>query len=179
MFEWDEDDNKWTFAHILSHAEGRRPAILESDPGRVSSAYDMVCNGYELASAASVFTGANCRQIFKALVTTLEEMEIAFGHMLDAFRYGAPPLGHGRASTGLVMLIADEPNIRVPPDAYRRPVPFKCNSAVARVDSAALEHQVAAAGVLERTQHSADVRLRRISITNRSMPAPCPMRGAP
>jgi aspartyl-tRNA synthetase len=88
---------------------------LESDPGRVfSNAYDMVCNGYELASGSIRIHRRELQaQIFKALGYGTEEMEHRFGHMLDAFDYGAPL--HGGMAPGidrLVMLMADEPNIR-------------------------------------------------------------------
>ena len=116
MFEWDEDSQKWTFAHhpFTMPKEEDLPYI-ESDPGRVySNAYDMVCNGYELASGSIRIHRRDIQaQIFKALGYSTEEMERRFGHMLDAFDYGAPP--HGGMAPGidrLVMLMADEPNIR-------------------------------------------------------------------
>ncbi len=116
MFEWDEDSQKWTFAHhpFTMPKEEDLP-YLESDPGRVfSNAYDMVCNGYELASGSIRIHRRELQaQIFKALGYGTEEMEHRFGHMLDAFDYGAPP--HGGMAPGidrLVMLMADEPNIR-------------------------------------------------------------------
>jgi aspartyl-tRNA synthetase len=116
MFEWDEDDQKWTFSHhpFTMPKEEDLPYI-ESDPGRVfSNAYDMVCNGYELASGSIRIHRRDVQaRIFKALGYETEEMERRFGHMLDAFDYGAPP--HGGMAPGidrLVMLMADEPNIR-------------------------------------------------------------------
>ena len=116
MFEWDEEANKWTFAHhpFTMPKEEDLP-YLESDPGRVfSNAYDMVCNGYELASGSIRIHRRELQaQIFHALGYGTEEMEQRFGHMLDAFDYGAPP--HGGMAPGidrLVMLMADEPNIR-------------------------------------------------------------------
>jgi aspartyl-tRNA synthetase len=116
MFEWDEESRKWTFAHhpFTMPKEEDLP-YLESDPGRVfSNAYDMVCNGYELASGSIRIHRRELQaQIFRALGYGTEEMEQRFGHMLDAFDYGAPP--HGGMAPGidrLVMLMADEPNIR-------------------------------------------------------------------
>jgi len=116
MFEWDEETEKWTFAHhpFTMPKEEDLPYI-ESDPGRVySNAYDMVCNGYELASGSiRIHRRETQARIFKALGYDTEEMEHRFGHMLDAFDYGAPP--HGGMAPGidrLVMLMADEPNIR-------------------------------------------------------------------
>jgi aspartyl-tRNA synthetase len=116
MFEWDEEDQKWTFSHhpFTMPKEEDLPYI-ESDPGRVmSNAYDLVCNGYELASGSIRIHRRDIQsQIFKALGYGEEEMQRRFGHMLDAFDYGAPP--HGGMAPGidrLVMLMADEPNIR-------------------------------------------------------------------
>ncbi|MBI5564134.1 MAG: aspartate--tRNA ligase [Chloroflexi bacterium] len=116
MFEWDEETEKWTFAHhpFTMPKEEDLPYI-ESDPGRVySNAYDMVCNGYELASGSIRIHRRDIQaRIFSALGYSTEEMEHRFGHMLEAFDYGAPP--HGGMAPGidrLVMLMADEPNIR-------------------------------------------------------------------
>jgi aspartyl-tRNA synthetase len=116
MFEWDEESKTWTFAHhpFTMPKEEDLP-YLDSDPGRVySNAYDMVCNGYELASGSiRIYRRDLQAKIFKALGYGTEEMEHRFGHMLDAFDYGAPP--HGGMAPGidrLVMLMADEPNIR-------------------------------------------------------------------
>jgi aspartyl-tRNA synthetase len=116
MFEWDEELRQWTFAHhpFTMPKEEDLPYI-ESDPGRVmSNAYDLVCNSYELASGSIRIHRRELQaQIFKALGYGTAEMERRFGHMLEAFDYGAPP--HGGMAPGidrLVMLMADEPNIR-------------------------------------------------------------------
>jgi aspartyl-tRNA synthetase len=89
--------------------------MLESDPGKVmSEAYDLVCNGYELSSGSIRIHRREVQaRIFKCLGYGEEEVRERFGHMLDAFEYGAPP--HGGMAPGvdrLVMLLADEPNIR-------------------------------------------------------------------
>jgi len=116
MFEWDEEDQKWTFSHHpFTMPKAEDLPYIESDPGRVfSNAYDLVCNGYELASGSIRIHRRDIQaRIFKALGYGTEEMEHRFGHMLDAFDYGAPP--HGGMAPGidrLVMLMADEPNIR-------------------------------------------------------------------
>jgi aspartyl-tRNA synthetase len=88
---------------------------FETDPEAVlSDAYDMVCNGYELASGSIRIHRSDVqRKVFKLLGLTDEDMDRKFGHMLEAFEYGAPP--HGGMAPGidrLVMLLADEANIR-------------------------------------------------------------------
>jgi len=116
MFEWDEADGKWNFMHHpFTSPKAEHMHMLESDPGKVmSDAYDLVCNGYELSSGSIRIHDREVQaRIFQALGYDDVEIRQKFGHMLDAFEYGAPP--HGGMAPGvdrLVMLLADEPNIR-------------------------------------------------------------------
>jgi len=116
MFEWDESEKKWSFMHHpFTSPRPEHMEILESEPGRVmSDAYDLVCNGYELSSGSIRIHNRELQaRIFRALGYDEDEIRGKFGHMLDAFEYGAPP--HGGMAPGvdrLVMLLADEPNIR-------------------------------------------------------------------
>lgn len=79
-----------------------------------ASAYDIVLNGYELSSGSiRIHKKSEQEQIFKLLGISPEEQQERFGHILEAFTYGAPP--HGGFAPGIdriAMILLDEPNIR-------------------------------------------------------------------
>ena len=88
---------------------------MESDPGGVrAKAYDLVANGWELAGGSIRIHRRDVqRRMFELLAISAEQQQAQFGHMLEAFEYGAPP--HGGIAWGLdrtVMMFAGEPNIR-------------------------------------------------------------------
>jgi aspartyl-tRNA synthetase len=116
MFEWDEEEKRWSFTHHpFTMPKEEHLDQMESDPGSVmSDAYDLVCNGYELSSGSIRIHNRDVQaKIFRRLGYSDEEANRRFGHMLEAFEYGAPP--HGGMAPGidrLIMLLGDEPNIR-------------------------------------------------------------------
>jgi len=79
-----------------------------------ANSYDLVLNGFELSSGSiRIHNRAEQKQVFKLLNITEEEQQKKFGHMLEAFTYGAPP--HGGFAPGIdriVMILQNEPNIR-------------------------------------------------------------------
>jgi aspartyl-tRNA synthetase len=79
-----------------------------------ANSYDLVLNGYELSSGSIRIHKSDMQQrVFELLKISPEEQQQKFGHMLEAFRYGAPP--HGGFAPGIdriVMLMMGEPNIR-------------------------------------------------------------------
>ena len=116
LVEWNSNEGRWDASHHLftaPHPEDE--ALLESDPGRVrSKAYDLVCNGLELASGSIRIHRRDVQeQVFRLLGIGPEEAQERFGHMLEAFEYGAPP--HGGIAPGIdrtVMLLAGQADIR-------------------------------------------------------------------
>jgi aspartyl-tRNA synthetase len=116
MFHWNEEEKRWEAEHHMftMPKEADLPK-MDSDPGAVmSDAYDLVCNGYEMASGSIRIHSRDIQyKVFQRLGLTEEQIVDRFEHILEAFTYGAPP--HGGIAPGidrLVMLLADEPNIR-------------------------------------------------------------------
>ena len=102
FFEWDEELDEWVAMHHPFTAPlDECVPYLDSDPSRVyAKAYDLVLNGIELSSGSIRITDPELQQhIFRALHLTEDEAKMKFGHLLEAFRYGAPP--HGGMGIGL------------------------------------------------------------------------------
>lgn len=116
MFEYDEDAKKIDFSHNpFSMPQGEMEALETMDPLDILAwQYDIVCNGVELSSGAIRNHRPDIMyKAFEIAGYTKEDVEKNFSGMLNAFKFGAPP--HGGSAPGvdrMVMLLADEPNIR-------------------------------------------------------------------
>ncbi|MCI1208978.1 MAG: aspartate--tRNA ligase [Treponema sp.] len=116
MFAWNEDENKWeTEHHMFTMPQKKYWPTLESDPGSVKGdLYDLVLNGYELASGSMRINHPDLqKRIFKIVGFSEEEGNKKFGFLTEAFRYGAPP--HGGIAPGLdrlIMLMCHEDSIK-------------------------------------------------------------------
>ena len=116
MFEYDEDAKKIDFSHNpFSMPQGELHALETQDPLTINAfQYDIVCNGVELSSGA--IRNHRPEIMYKAFEIagySRDDVDRDFSGMINAFKFGAPP--HGGSAPGvdrMVMLIADEPNIR-------------------------------------------------------------------
>lgn len=116
LFEWNEDEQKWEAAHhMFSAPQEKYLPTLESDPASVKGdLYDLVLNGYELASGSIRIHNAELqKRIFKIVGFNEAEAETKFGFLTQAFKFGPPP--HGGIAPGLdrlLMLMAGEASIK-------------------------------------------------------------------
>lgn len=116
LFTWDEKTNRWeAMHHPFTSPKEKDIPILESNPKDVfSQGYDIILNGYEVGGGSIRIHNAELqRRVFKVMGHTDESIDQLFGHLLEAFSYGAPP--HGGIAIGvdrMLMLIAGENSIR-------------------------------------------------------------------
>jgi len=117
MFLFEEDDEgNLTYGHhpFTRPMEDDLPLLAERPYDVRAHAYDIVCNGYELASGSlRIHDRALQERVFEMLGLSRETIQARFGHLLEAFEYGVPP--HGGIAPGLdriVMLLAGTDNIR-------------------------------------------------------------------
>ncbi|NCU10693.1 MAG: aspartate--tRNA ligase [Sphingomonadaceae bacterium] len=116
FYEWDEEGKKLDFAHNpFSMPQGGMEALQTQDPLTIKAyQYDMVCNGYELASGSIRNQHPDLMvKAFELVGLSQADVEERFGGMYRAFQYGAPP--HGGMAAGvdrMVMLLCGVQNLR-------------------------------------------------------------------
>jgi len=116
LLRWDDEVGRWEAEHHPFTSPWEEDiGLLDSAPERVRGKhYDIVCNGYEIGGGSvRIHQSELQRKIFRLSGYNDKEIDERFGHMLEAFKYGAPP--HGGIAIGLdrvVMLLADEETIR-------------------------------------------------------------------
>ncbi len=116
LLHYDEDGQRYEAEHNpFSGMDEAHIDRLDSDPLHIrAKQYDIICNGYEIGGGSvRINVAALQHKVFSLMKLNDEEIKEQFGHMLEAFEYGAPP--HGGIALGvdrLVMLFADEESIR-------------------------------------------------------------------
>jgi aspartyl-tRNA synthetase len=116
LLHYDEEGQRYEAEHNpFSGMDEAHIERLDTDPLNIrAKQYDIICNGYEIGGGSVRINVAELqRKVFMLMQLEPEQIEEQFGHMLEAFEYGAPP--HGGIALGidrLVMLFADVDNIR-------------------------------------------------------------------
>ncbi len=116
LLEWNEDENRWeAMHHPFTSPVPEDWALADTDPGQMrAQAYDSVLNGWEVGGGSiRIHRREEQKKMFQLLGISDEQAQEQFGHMLEAFEYGAPP--HGGIALGLdrlVAIFADESSIR-------------------------------------------------------------------
>ena len=116
LLHFDEEGQRYEAEHNpFSGMDEAHVARLDIDPLNIrAKQYDIICNGYEIGGGSVRINIAEVqKKVFLLMKLHEEEIEEQFGHMLEAFEYGAPP--HGGIALGvdrLVMLMANEDSIR-------------------------------------------------------------------
>ena len=116
MFEWDEDESRWTAVHHpFTRPTDEWKDTFADDPGNaLAYAYDLIVNGNELGGGSFRIHEPDIQaKVFDLLAMSPDEQRAKFGFLLDALAMGAPP--HGGIALGIdrtTMVLAGEPNLR-------------------------------------------------------------------
>ncbi len=116
MFDWDEESKTWIAVHHpFTAPQNNDPNALKQNPGKaLARAYDMVLNGSEIGGGSIRIHNREMQQtVFDLIGINAEKAQADFGHLLNAFKYGAPP--HGGIAFGLdrvTMLFTGSQSIR-------------------------------------------------------------------
>ncbi len=143
MYEWNDEHKRIDFSHNpFSMPQGGMAALENTDPLKILAyQYDIVCNGIELSSGA--IRNHQPQIMYKAFDIagySQKEVDEKFSGMINAFRFGAPP--HGGIAPGvdrMVMLLADEPNIR---EVVAFPMNQKAQDLMMKAPSEVSDHQL-------------------------------------
>jgi aspartyl-tRNA synthetase len=116
LLHFNEEEQRYAAEHNpFSGMDEAHISRLDTDPLNIrAKQYDIICNGYEIGGGSVRINVADIQhKVFSLMKLSNEQIQEQFGHMLEAFEYGAPP--HGGIALGvdrLVMLFADEDTIR-------------------------------------------------------------------
>ena len=116
LLKRNEETGRWESEHHpFTAPRDEDMSLLDTSPEKTRGKhYDMICNGFEIGGGSlRIYTSELQRKVFKLLGYSDAEIDVQFGHMLEAFKYGAPP--HGGIALGIdriVMLLAGEKTIR-------------------------------------------------------------------
>jgi aspartyl-tRNA synthetase len=116
LVEWNAEDGRWDAVHHPFTGPKEEDLIyIDSDPAKIrADCYDVVCNGLEMASGSIRIHRPDIQaKVFQLIGIDEKTQKERFGHILEAFSYGAPP--HGGIAPGvdrLVMTLTDTENIR-------------------------------------------------------------------
>lgn len=115
-FEYRETEGRWDAVHHpFTMPQVSDPGEIKKDPGKILAyQYDLILNGFEIAGGSIRIHRPDLLQaVFELLGHTKEQIYAKFGHLLEAFSFGAPP--HGGIACGLdriIMILQNEPSIR-------------------------------------------------------------------
>ena len=116
LLNWNKDEKRWeAMHHPFTQPREEDLHILDSAPEKVRGRhYDLVCSGYELGGGSiRIHNSELQRRVFRLLGHSEESMNQLFGHLMEAFEYGAPP--HGGVAIGIdrfIMILQREETIR-------------------------------------------------------------------